>query len=312
MKTKIIDLAYKGEWKELLALLRRQPEFVNSASELKGYTPLHQAAWHGAKPFIIGELLALGANPSLRTRNKNQTARDIAGEKHDGRADLQFLLDSKGRTAAQLIRKVAAENKGFFSDYDGNQILCDNLITSFGADVCCQVDENFENRLKGAFKAVTGVDWTSRGEIPISIGSSFNMHAEPSFWADRFLKKFLEVASRSHTTAIEKHWATVTDLFDPAPDIWGFRGDLFLWIEMRGALNHVPIPVQAETLNQVITALFLVLTGSELSSEVEIHVSRLERGGMSSGMVSGKFWHDTFIPMIQQRAQWLHEAWGGR
>lgn len=307
-----IDLAYRGKWEELLTLLRRQPEFVNSASESKGYTSLHQAAWHGAKPVVIGELLALGANPSLRTRNKNQTAHDIAAEKHDKRADLQFLLDTKGRTAAQLIRKVAAENKVFFNDYDGNQILCDRLIESFGADICCQVDENFEDRLKGAFKAATGVDWTSRSEIPISIGPSFDMHADPSFWASRFLTEFLKVAARSHVTAIEKHWATVTDLFDPAPDGWGLRGDLFLWIEMRSALNHAPIPVQVETLNQIISALFFALTGSELSSKVEVRVSRLERGGMSSGMVSGKFWNDTFIPMIQQRARWLREAWGDR
>lgn len=312
MQEKIIDLAYGGKWEELLILLRCQPEFVNTASESKGYTPLHQAAWYGAKPVVIGELLALGANPSLRTRNKNQTARDIATEKHCNRADLQFLLDTKGRTAAQLIRKIAAENKVFFDAYDGNQILCDRLIESFGADVCCQVDANFEDRLKGAFKAATGVDWTSHREIPISIGPSFDMHADPMFWANRFLKNFLEVAARSHTTAIEKHWATVTDLFDPVPDGWGLRGDLFLWIEMRSALNHVPIPVQVETLDQIISALFFVLTGSELSSEVEVHVSRFERGGMSSGMVSGEFWHDTFIPMIQQRAQWLREAWGGR
>jgi ankyrin repeat protein len=48
MKAKVFELAYKGEWDDLLALLRAQPDLVNSESELKGYTPLHQAAWHGA------------------------------------------------------------------------------------------------------------------------------------------------------------------------------------------------------------------------------------------------------------------------
>ena len=310
MKTKVVELAYQGKWEELLALLRKQPEFVNSASESKGYTPLHQAAWHGAKPAVIGELLALGANSTLRTLNKGQTARDIALGKHDGRADLHFLLKDKGRTAAQLIRKVAAENRNFFHSYDGNQILCDRLIEAFGADICCQVDANFEDRLAGAFKAATGVDWNVRNEISITVGPSFQMHADPSFWANRFLTAFRDFAARSQTTPIEKTWATVTDLFDPVPDGWGLRGDLYLWLEMRSALNHVPIPDRAETLDQIISSLFFVLTSAELSPEVQVRVSRFERGGMSSGMVDGDFWRGTFIPMIQNRAKWLRESWG--
>ena len=308
MKTNVVELTFKGEWSELMALLRRQPEFVNCASEPKGYTPLHQAAWHGAKPAVIGELLALGANPTLRTL-KGQTARDIALEKHDDRADLNFLLADKGRTVAQMIRKLAAENGSFFESYDGNQILCDRLIDALGADTCCQAAASFEERLAGAFKAATGVDWKSRSEIPLSFGPSFVMHASPLFWANRFLTAFRECAVRSQATPIEKHWATVTDLFDPVPDSWGLRGDLYLWLEMRGAVNHVPIPHRAEDLRPIISSLFFVLTGAELTIDVEVRVSRFERGGMSSGMVSGEFWYNVAIPIIQQRAQWLRETW---
>ena len=312
MKNNVLELAYKGEWNELLTLLRRQPELVNSASESKGYTPLHQAAWHGVKPAVVGALLALGANPTLRTLNKRQTARDIALEKHDGRGDLHFLLADKGRTTAQLIRKVAAENRGFFESYDGNQILCDRLIEAFGAEIFCQLDTDYEERLACAFNAVTGIDWDTGSEIPLSIGQSFCMHATPLFWTNRFLSAFRECAVRSQTTPIEKHWATVNDLFDPVPDGWGLRGDLYLWLEMRSALNHVPIPDRAEVMMPIISSLFFVLTGAELTSDMEVRVTRFERGGMSSGMVSGDFWHNTFIPMMQQRAQWLLETWVGR
>lgn len=310
MKTKVVELAYKGEWNDLLALLRRQPELVNSASESKGYTPLHQAAWHGATPSVIGELLAFGANPSLRTRNKSQTARDIALEKHEDRADLHFLLADNGRTAGQLIRKVVADNKGYFDSYDGNQILCDRLIEAFGADICCRVDADFESRLAAAFKAATGADICSREEVPVTFGPSFQMHVDPSFWANRFLMAFQDCSARSQTMPIEKTWATVTDLFDPVPDGWGLRGDLYLWLEMRSALNHVPIPDRTETLDQIISSLFFVLTGAALSPEIQVHVTRFERGGMSSGMVDGDFWHGTFIPIIQNRAKWLRESWG--
>jgi hypothetical protein len=61
-----------GDWKNLLGLVRRRPDLVNAASEPKGYTPLHQAAWHGASLTVIGELLALGADPTLRTRLKTR------------------------------------------------------------------------------------------------------------------------------------------------------------------------------------------------------------------------------------------------
>lgn len=310
MEAKVIELAYAGKWEKLLALLHRHPDLVNSASESKGYTPMHQAAWHGAQPRVIGELLALGANPFLRTKNKHQTALDIAKEKHETRADLHYLLAPQGRTAAQLIRKITAENRELFGDYDGNHVLCDRLIDCFGADLCSQTDANFEERLKGAFKAATGLDWTSRNGILIDLGESFRLNADPTFWADRFLAAFRAYAARSITTPIEQHWATVTDLFDPVPESWGLRGDLYLWIEMRSALNHVPIPDRPEALGAIISSLFLVLTGTKLSPEVDVTVTRFARGGMSSGMVNGEFWHDTFVPMIQKRAQWLKEAWG--
>ena len=123
MHEKIAAKAFQGNWSDLLPLLRENPELVNCATKPKGYTPLHQAAWHGVSPSVIGELLALGANPSLRTNTKKQIAREIAAEKHEDRGDLQFLLSENGRTVSQLIRKVVASTKDLFTTYDGNQIL---------------------------------------------------------------------------------------------------------------------------------------------------------------------------------------------
>jgi len=312
MHNDVAAMAFQGNWTGLLPLLREHPELVNYAKEPKGYTPLHQAAWHGVSPSVIGELLALGANPSLRTNSKNQSAREIAAEKHEHRADLQFLLAEGGRTASQLIRKVVAGSNEFFTAYDGNQMLCDRLVEAFGADSCCQNESDTEDRFAAAFKAATGVEISSRPPISIAIGPYFKMQADPSFWANRFLSAFRDCASRSHITPIEAQWATVADLFDPAPHGWGLRGDLFLWLEMRSALNHVPIPDQPDALARIISSMFFVLTGEELTSKVEVRVNRFERGGMSSGMVCGEFWSHNFIPMMKQRAQWLREAWGYR
>lgn len=45
---KVLKLAFQGEWDALLPILRDYPHLVNHPSEPKGYTPLHQTAWHGA------------------------------------------------------------------------------------------------------------------------------------------------------------------------------------------------------------------------------------------------------------------------
>lgn len=59
LSKQISELAYKGHWEPLLNVLERYPSLINAASE-KGYTPLHQAAWHGAKRPVIGKLLRMG------------------------------------------------------------------------------------------------------------------------------------------------------------------------------------------------------------------------------------------------------------
>src|SRR5258705_1720918 len=91
MQGQLATLAYNGQWKELLALLRQQPDLANAASSGKGYTPLHQAAWHGAGLPVIGALLALGADRRLSTK-EGQTARDIARSRYPDREDLHYIL----------------------------------------------------------------------------------------------------------------------------------------------------------------------------------------------------------------------------
>jgi len=114
MQEQIIKLSRQGNWDTLLPLLKRSPNLVNAASEPKGYTALHQAAlhqaaWHGANLSVVGELLNLGADPELKTHNKQQTSQDIAVEKHPDRKDLNYILAPRPRTLAQLMPKVVAD-----------------------------------------------------------------------------------------------------------------------------------------------------------------------------------------------------------
>ena len=108
MQDQLVKLAYNGKWSDVVALLGRQPELANAQSAGKGYTALHQAAWHGAELPIIGALLSLGADRSLLTR-EGLSARDIAESRHPSREDLRYILLPSKRSLSQLLRKLVAD-----------------------------------------------------------------------------------------------------------------------------------------------------------------------------------------------------------
>jgi hypothetical protein len=302
-------LAFQGDWDALLDLLREHPDLVNVASESKGYTPLHQSAWHGASLSVIGELLDIGADRRIRTNNKRQTASEIASEKHPDRSDLAYVLPERQLTIAQLMRKVIVSKTGLFNAYDGNQVLADRLVASFGSEPCPDRLDELIWRIENAFIALTGVSLSSNREIDCGPNESFRLQADTRFWTSRFFPILGAYAARAHIIPIEKEWAVVSDLFDPAPESWGLRGDLFLWMEMRQALCHVQIPEDLADLAGSIKWAFQALTGKPLRRGDDIFVSRLARGGMSSGMVNGSFWIEQFLPLLKMRAKWLQEMW---
>lgn len=309
MHEEISRLAFHGSWQLLLSVLQKNPGLVNSAKEPKGYTSLHQAAWHGASIAVIGQLLALGADPTTRTVSKQQTAREIAREKHPDREDLQFVLAETAKSLSRLIRKVVAETPDLFEAYDGNQLVFDRLIETLGFDSYLKTNEEVDVRFASIFKVITGLDLSSIASIKLEPVEDFAIQVDTEFWASRFLPLLRDAACRHVTSPLEKHWAVISDLFDPAPSQWGLRGDLFLWIEMRQALCHVPIPEDQEALVRVISGAFETLVGVRIDFHEPVYIARFARGGMSSGMVSPEFWRRSFIPLMQRRTGWIEESW---
>jgi hypothetical protein len=251
MADEIRSLAFRGDWDRLLALLELHTELVNVASGTKGYTPLHQAAWHGADLAVIGQLLRLGASRRARTLGKIQNAAEIAIERHPDREELAYVLGERRATIAQLMRKVIATNRNLFKPHDGNQVLADRLISCFGSEPCPGSIEELDRRLEGAFSALTGTNWYQLGvetKIPIATCENFDLRADGRFWTSRFLPLIRKSAAEADEFSLETGWAVVSDLFDPAPRAWGLRGDLFLWLEMKQALCLVPIPQRPEAI----------------------------------------------------------------
>lgn len=304
----ITEMAFHGQWNALLEVLRQSPERVNEASEGKGYTPLHQAAWHGASLQVVGELLALGADPH-RVTAKQQAAREIAIEKHPTREDLAYILTTRPLSLSRLIRRLVAEQPSLFSDYDGNQIVCDRLIEMFSLDVAEPSAAELPRRVAAAVQALTGLAPDARQQRDFQVGEHFDFTTTADFWQVHFIPALQRSLQRPGAAFLGEPWAVVADLFDPAPSQWDFRGDLFLWLEMRHALSHTALPATAEALAGIVQGAHAAITGAPLTAEQDTWVPHLARGGMSSGMVSGEFWCRQVIPALQQRLAWLRESW---
>jgi hypothetical protein len=65
----LADAARDGRWDEVLAYLDKSPSQVNAwrPGVPSWYTPVHQAAWHGADVSVVRRLLAYGPWLTLRT-----------------------------------------------------------------------------------------------------------------------------------------------------------------------------------------------------------------------------------------------------
>ena len=307
---KVLRLAFQGEWDALLPILRDYPHLVNLPSEPKGYIPLHQAAWHGANLSVIGELLTLGADRSATTSTKRQTAYDIVIEKHK-RPDLEFLLFPQKVTIAQIIRKVVATERQLFTDYDGNQLLVDKMIAALGVEQCPDDLNELDARLSQLFFALTGKEISTAEAIHFDVAEGFTYTVEADFFRLIFFPLVHQVAAKK-ISFLEREWAVVSDLFDPAPSQWGSRGSLFLWLEMRKALCQVSISEDEDELANIIAAAFQALTGRSLIHRVgedEFFVKRFSRGGGSSGYVSSLYWLNNVIPQLQKRLTWMQAVW---
>ena len=102
---------------------------------------------------------------------------------------------------------------------------------------------------------------------------------------------------------------TIASLFSTVGIQWGFRGDPYLWEEMRVYFEGVPLPKTAVFLQTLIKEAFTSLTNHPFPAEADhapIPIKRFDHGGMSSGLVSPDFWRDKAIPELIKRYNNAH------
>ena len=103
----LADAAKAGDWPMVLRLLD-EPGTPLTANDWRPggtawFTPLHQAAWHGAPTSVAEELLARGALRSL-TDSRGRTALDIRTERNS----VEFASQGAGPDSHMALRGVLA------------------------------------------------------------------------------------------------------------------------------------------------------------------------------------------------------------
>jgi len=299
--------AFHGEWEAVFTLLEQFPTLINHASPGKGYTVLHQAAWHGADLHILGRLLQCGADTQRKTKDTLQTACDIARKQHKQRPELEFALFPGGRTLGQLMRKIFAQRLPDTLAYP-DLLLMDNLLTLCCDEECVSPDAPAAERFSAAFLALTGTPLSTPYTPHVSIPPHWWVNTD--YWRETFLPALLALEKQKSSIALEDSWATIGDLLVPEKESWGLRGDPWLWRELRKSTSRIPLPDTQTELTALLHNLVLAHTNTTRLDGDAIYIARFSRGGMSSGHLSLRFWEQEGIPTIVERAGWQREMWG--
>lgn len=97
----------------------------------------------------------------------------------------------------------------------------------------------------------------------------------------------------------------VSIIFEEKPRQWGFRGDPYLWEEMRKEFATVPITISLEEFVKEFKDVFEKLTGTSLTSGGHVFLSKYAHGGISSGQICREFWIDKALPLLMERLKSL-------
>ena len=101
-------------------------------------------------------------------------------------------------------------------------------------------------------------------------------------------------------------------IFEPEPDQWGFRGDPEFWRYLKKRFDDIDLPVTPHHLEDCIKKEHKRLSGEVLREGSMARVRQFERGGMTSGGISGEFWVNTGIPLLKERLELANKGEYGR
>lgn len=93
----------------------------------------------------------------------------------------------------------------------------------------------------------------------------------------------------------------LSSIFEEKPEYWGLRGDPYFWNYLKEKFSNYSLPFEYNELEKIIKEEYLKLTGLELTKDSVGKCDNFEYGGMSSGAISGEFWINTALPLLEER-----------
>lgn len=90
-------------------------------------------------------------------------------------------------------------------------------------------------------------------------------------------------------------------LFLERPKKYGYRGDYYFWEYLERYFGEHPELSRKDDIAKTITQLFKQVSNVELTTDAMPCVQEFAHGGMSSGFLSGDFWLNKAIPLLQDR-----------
>ncbi|MET4080344.1 hypothetical protein ABIB40_000284 [Pedobacter sp. UYP30] len=93
----------------------------------------------------------------------------------------------------------------------------------------------------------------------------------------------------------------LSTLFTEKPATWELKGDPLLWNEMKLKIDSFQRPQTEESFAELLSDLFLNLTGNKLEPNKKVFVERFGTGETASGLVSTDFWLGSALEMLKKR-----------
>ena len=122
-----------------------------------------------------------------------------------------------------------------------------------------------------------------------------------SQWKGRNILGFALMEVRRILLEEQHKFEIANCLFAEKPIQMGLRGDHYFWYYLESAFISTPLLIDHDSIEEIVKDEFRNVSGCKLTMEARPYVEQFAHGGMSSGHLSGQYWLETGIPLLQKR-----------
>lgn len=100
----------------------------------------------------------------------------------------------------------------------------------------------------------------------------------------------------------------ISSIFEQEPHQYGYRGDKYLWVELKSYFINTPVPENEERFVESLFDAIKALTDHSIIEGKSFHFKKYDHGGMSGGTICSEYWLNNLIPLLIGRYRKLKEV----